>query len=283
MYNIYMKSQAQPSLPASSSALPSSTWSQNFRHLFARFPRHWLKTWIVFYVAILLLGLIAPDGEIITFVKISGIFLCFFYTLWTFPDDRLLQLAFLATSISDIILAIDNTAVLGVITFLATQIIHLIRLNDGKFPWQLVVFAFAAGLSIFADLLLDFAPLMYVVCFYYVIALVTNIVLSWRWYNQDRSLNPPESDRPSPGSHFDLDPIGKPIPARDWPAIFALLGFMLFLCCDACTGVSYLSLNAAFPAWLYAPANFFAWAFYYPSQIFVSNSSKCAKMVSKGR
>ncbi len=68
---------------------------------------------------------------------------------------------------------------------------------------------------------------------------------------------------------------------RSLPANCALAGFSLFLCCDICTGISYLSFTAALPAFLYLPANFFAWFFYYPSQILVSNSTKCVIMSTK--
>ena len=97
---------------------------------------------------------------------------------------------------------------------------------------------------------------MYVVCCFYITALITNIIVSWRWYRQDRN---------------------------NLLAFLAVTGFTLFLACDICTGVSYLSRTAVLPAVLFAPANFFAWAFYYPSQIFISNSSKCAKILTKGR
>ena len=170
--------------------------------------------------------------------------------------DHLLQLALLVTSVADLILAIDNTLVIGVVVFLIAQLIHLARLDWPHFRIPILIYSLVAATVIILDMILDFAPLMYVVCCFYVTALITNIIVSWRWYRQDRN---------------------------NLLAFLAVTGFTLFLACDICTGVSYLSRTAVLPAVLFAPANFFAWAFYYPSQIFISNSSKCAKILTKGR
>ena len=159
-------------------------------------------------------------------------------------------------TVADLILAIDNTLVIGVVVFLIAQLIHLARLDWPHFRLPILIYSLIAATVIILDMILDFAPLMYVVCCFYVTALITNIIVSWRWYRQDRN---------------------------NLLAFLAVTGFTLFLACDICTGVSYLSRTAVLPAVLFAPANFFAWAFYYPSQIFISNSSKCAKILTKGR
>lgn len=219
-------------------------------------PHPWPVVWGCFYVAILTLGLLAPNGSSITFIKLTSIFLCALYAFWMFPRDHLLQLALLVTSVADLILAIDNTLVIGVVVFLIAQLIHLARLDWPHFRIPILIYSFITATVIILDMILDFAPLMYVVCCFYVTALITNIIVSWRWYRQDRN---------------------------NLLAFLAVTGFTLFLACDICTGVSYLSRTAVLPAVLFAPANFFAWAFYYPSQIFISNSSKCAKILTKGR
>ena len=219
-------------------------------------PYPWPVVWGCFYVAILTIGLLSPSSSSLTFIKLTGIFLCALYAFWMFPKDHLLQLAFLVTSIADLILAIDNTLVLGVVVFLIAQLIHLARLDWPHFRLPILIFSLIAATIIILDMIFDFAPLMYVVCAFYITVLTTNIIVSWRWYRQDRN---------------------------NLLAFLALTGFTLFLACDICTGVSYLSRTAVLPAFLFEPANFFAWAFYYPSQIFVSNSSKCVKILTKGR
>lgn len=217
-------------------------------------PHPWLILWSCIYVAILTLGLLAPNGSSITFIKLVGIFLCFIYTAWVFPKDHLLQLAFLITSIADIILAIDNTLVIGVVVFFLAQLIHLARLDWHTCRCFVAAIIPLFLLAVLLNLKLNFAPLMYIVSSFYLITLLTNIIISLRWYRREPT---------------------------NLLAFLALVGFILFLACDICTGVSYLSRTAVLPALLYTPANFFAWAFYYPSQIFISNSSKCVKIVTK--
>lgn len=223
----------------------------DFRRFLATIPAPWPAVWAWIFLAIVVLGLATPSNFTLTVIKVGGIFLCFVYAWRCFPRDRLLQLALLATFAADIILAINNTAEAGVLVFLVTQILHNIRLEGKNYLTQIISFAGLACVAMVTNLIWDFVPMMYLICGFYIVAICTNVYVSWRWWRQDRQ-NP--------------------------HAACALLGFVLFLCCDACTGVSYLSLNHMFPAFFYAPANFFAWFFYYPSQILVSNSSKCVTM-----
>lgn len=220
------------------------------------FPSPWPAIWTTIYLAILLLGLIAPHNDLSTFVKLGGIILCLLYVLHYFRSDFLLQLAMFITCIADIILALNNTATSGVACFFCVQIVHLFRLSDKSHYLKVRLFTFLSVAIIILNFFLKILPSIYVICGFYVIAISSNIFLSWHWFKTS---------------------------AKTPRAFFAFLGFILFLCCDTCTGISYLSLNHYFPSLLYDPANFFAWIFYYPSQILVSNSSKYDKMVTKGR
>lgn len=215
----------------------------------------WLIIWAIIYLAILILGVIAPTGDLITIIKLGGICLCLLYVVITFPRDYLLILAMLSTSISDIILALNNTSTAGVITFFAVQIFHLLRLNHSK-TRTIIIYLFAAIALLFLNYYLDIFPMLYAVCAFYTTTLVLNLVSAWLWF------------RTYP---------------KDLHAASALLGFTLFLCCDLCVAISYFSLIEILPAFCYGLANFFAWFFYYPSQILVSNSSKCAIIEAKGR
>lgn len=215
------------------------------------FPAPWPAIWAWIFLAIVVLGLATPHNFTLTFIKIGGIFLCFVYALRIFPKDHLLQLALLVTFCADIILAVNNTAEAGVLVFLVAQILHTMRLEGKNYITQIISFAGLAVVTMIINLVWQVIPMMYLICGFYIVAIVTNIYVSWRWWRQ----NP-----------------------QNLQAFCGFLGFLLFLCCDACTGISYLSLNQMFPAFLYAPANFFAWFFYYPSQILVSNSSKYATM-----
>ncbi len=214
----------------------------------------WLPIWLIFYLLIIGLGLLTPDNDLLTVIKLSSIILCFIYVLRNFPEDHLLLIAMFATSIADLILATDNTSEAGVIVFFITQTIHLIRLNGKHLRTPIIIYIVLTLLIIILDLIFKFFPPIMLISALYVTTLLYNIVASWYWHKTD-----PKSPQ----------------------AWCALIGFTLFLCCDICVGISFMSLNHVFPATLYAPANFFAWFFYYPSQILVSNSSKCATIKAK--
>lgn len=217
----------------------------------ADFPAPWPAIWAWIFVTIVVLGIATPSVFTLTFIKIGGIFLCFVYAIKRFPKDHLLQAALLITFVADIILAINNTAEIGILFFLVAQILHNMRLEGKNYLTQIISFVALAMVALIVNLIWQIIPMLYLICGFYIVAICTNIYVSWRWWRQDR---------------------------QNLHAFCAWLGFLLFLCCDACTGISYLSLNRLFPALLYAPANFFAWFFYYPSQILVSNSSKCVTM-----
>lgn len=220
------------------------------------FSAPWPTIWAWVFLCIVVLGIATPASFTLTVIKISGIFLCFVYALRIFPQDRLLQLALLLTVCADIILAVKNTAEFGILIFLIAQILHTIRLEGKNLLTQIVSFVILASIAIIINLIWSLVPMIYLIVGFYIVAIVTNVYISWRWWRQHPKF-------------------------QNLRALCALLGFSLFLCCDACTGISYLALNHMLPTVLYAPANFFAWFFYYPSQILVSNSSKCDKMESK--
>lgn len=218
------------------------------------FPRPWLVTWILIYLIIFSCDLLKLCGLTSDFVdlcstifKLSSIILCLIYVLIYFPKDRLLQFALFTTCAADVTLAINNTLVFGVELFLVAQIIHLARQEWPRLEQPIVLASLLAALAIILDCLFPIISPMYLVCFFYVIALIGNLLAAWRWCT--------------------LEPANR-------RALCAFAGFTLFLCCDICTGASYLSLNLILPAALYAPANFFAWFFYYPSQVLLSNSTK---------
>ena len=210
-------------------------------------PAPWPAIWAWIFLAIIFLGIANPLNFTLTVIKIGGIFLCLCYTFIIYPRDRLIQLAFLATFVADIVLAINNTAEIGILIFLIVQILHAIRLEGKHYITQIISFIVFALAMLIINLFTNFAPMLYVICGFYIVAIVTNTYISWRWWRR-------QLENLHAGSAF--------------------FGFALFLCCDICTGISYLSLINIFPGFLYSIANFFAWFFYYPSQVLVSNSSR---------
>lgn len=216
--------------------------------------KKWIAAWIIIYVLILVFGLLKPNHPLTTAIKVGSVLFCSAYSFMAFPKDRFLQIAMLTTFLADCLLAKDNISIIGLIVFFVAQCLHLYRITKAHYRSRVVVWAIFGMVTIMLNLYFQFLPSIYVVCGFYAATLTMNVVTSWFWYH----------DNP-----------------QNLYALCAFIGFTLFACCDICTGVSYFSLTKIFPAFLYAPANFFAWFFYYPSQILISNSSKCATIDSK--
>ena len=222
-------------------------------------PKHlkvWLVVWLALYLAIIVLGLVLPYGSpVFTLLSVGSVLLCSIYALVTFPRDHLLQVAMLTTFAADILMAGDNASTVGLTVFFLAQCWHLYRLLPPQTPRFWVIGLIAT--SIIAMLMAQFTQFVepfFVIVSFYALTLLANLWLSWQW----REAEP-----------------------RNFYANCAFWGFFLFVCCDLCTAISFLSFNQMLAAFLYAPANFLAWFFYYPSQILVSNSSKCGTMVTK--
>lgn len=230
-----------------------TTTKHKHKHL-PRIVTIWLPIWLIFYLLFIIFGIFTPKDDFLTIIKLSGIILCFIYILYRSPKDYLLLAAMFTTAIADLILAANNSSEAGIIMFLVTQIIHFVRLTNKHFRTFIAVYVITATSIIIIDLIFKILPSVPLTSLFYVTVLILNIIASWHWHKT------------------------KPRNPQAW---CALIGFTLFLCCDICSGISFLSLNHVFPAFLYIPANFFAWFFYYPSQILVSNSSKYATIRAK--
>lgn len=207
----------------------------------------WLCTWVILFALMLILSIIAPNGNLVTLVKLGGIVLCLFYVAHTFPRDYLLLLAMLSTCLADIVLAANNTASLGIIIFLIAQILHFYRLNAPRLKTLLLAFILCAATFLILDIIFDFIPLLFLASGLYAVMLAANIVACATQHRR----NP-----------------------HNLRIAIALAGFITFACCDFCTGISYLALISAIPHFLYAPANFIVWLFYYPSQVLLSNTGQ---------
>ncbi len=196
----------------------------------------------------------------VTVLKYIGIVLSYLYARRKFPKDYILQIALLFTLLADTILTFDQINIFGVLAFCFAQYFHLARFARVK-P------KFFVGWTLFVVLLLIFGwlnsiPDMYVLAFIYGTSLIGNIILTHRWWkkaNSERSTN-------------------REIVA----STCAFFGFILFFACDINVAISYLSVTKVLPLFLARYANFFAWLFYYPSQVLISNSSvKVRKPVKK--
>lgn len=189
----------------------------------------------------------------VTILKYAGVFLSFIYAKRKFPKDYILQIALLFTLLADTILAIDHISILGVLVFCLAQYFH-----NARFA-KIQPKTFAAW-TVFLILLLMFGSFynigtMYVLAIIYGSSLIGNIILTWRWWRKALKFKKENSDREIVASTC------------------AFFGFILFILCDINVGISYLATTGVIFFEIARFANFFAWFFYYPSQVLISNSS----------
>lgn len=206
----------------------------------------WLITWFLIYTSFLILDIIWTGSLPVTIIKYTGVVLCLVYAFKKWQKDYLLQIALLFTLLADTILVFDHTSAVGVFVFCIAQFFHMARLgqfyfNPVSFVFYLLILLLVAAFGLTLRL-----EIMYPLAATYLVTLMFNVFLSYRW---NRS-------------------------AHTTPSLCAIVGFVLFFCCDFNVGISYFSAIGVFPITLLAPANYLAWAFYYPSQVLISNSSK---------
>ena len=212
--------------------------------------REWVAIWCTIYASFLVSGLLFPDGNIITtIIRYLGIFLNLVYVHRNFRKDALLTIAILFTFLADTILMLDNSAFIGVFIFAVTQCFHFLRITGLRSKHFITFLVLVTVMLYLAKLTgLDF---MLVMGGIYASLLVLNIIFSLRWYFKERTGN----------------------------ALAASIGFILFTLCDTCVMLSYFSRTGGLPMAILPVVNYLAWVFYYPSQIFIINSSKTRKVV----
>ena len=190
-----------------------------------------------------ILGIIWPNSPPVTLIKLSGIALCVIYSFLKFRKDGFLVFALFLTLTADIILAINNVSIFGVGTFCLVQLVHTFRLSNYR-PYIFII-SILASIIIFIVSVFNHTNPLYVMVGFYGLGLLFNIYLSGKWFFFKRT----------PASRF------------------AFIGFVLFLACDICVAVSFLSSTEVIPPFWQQIANYAAWFFYYPSQILISNST----------
>lgn len=206
----------------------------------------WLLTWLTIYVLFLVLDLIWTGAAVVTAVKYLGIVLCVVYAFLKWPKDHLLHVALMFTLAADTILVFNHTSPVGVFIFCLAQFFHLARLSQMHFSLRAFVVYVIIVMLLSAFGATQHLELIYPLAATYLVTLIFNVMLAFQWYKKSRST----------------------------PSMCACYGFILFLCCDINVGISYFSSIGSLPIWMLGPANYFAWAFYYPAQVLISNSSK---------
>jgi hypothetical protein len=217
--------------------------------------RRWLVIWIMIYSSFIFLDLVFPQYVLFSSVlKYAGIFLCVVYTYDRYRKDTRLVLAMLMTFLADTILMVIGAKLIGVYVFCFAQMFHTLRLS--RIPNVALRVYFAILFLVFVSGTLWGIPSLYVICFVYACTLITNLLLSWRWYKTD---------------------------ASNIRAACCFFGFILFLCCDINVGLSYLSFTGGIHSAIAPISSFLVFIFYYPSQILLSNSSNMVKPVKLPR
>ncbi|MBQ9020323.1 hypothetical protein IJ096_03320 [Candidatus Saccharibacteria bacterium] len=206
----------------------------------------WLITWAIIYASFLILDIIWQGSIPVTVIKYTGIVLCLVYAFKKWPKDYLLQIALLFTLLADTILVFDHTSTIGVFVFCIAQFFHLARLSQFHFSPRAFTVYIIIILLVVAFGITQHLQIMYPLAGVYLITLIFNVISAHAWYAS----------------------------AHTVPSLCAICGFILFFCCDFNVGISYFSAVGALPIVLFAPANYLAWFFYYPSQVLISNSSK---------
>lgn len=205
--------------------------------------KKWLILWVAIYISIVILASFFPNFIGNPILRIIGIALCVLYPCLKHRNDYLLIIALSFTLLADIILTIDDVSILGVITFCFAQFFHAVRLQKAK-PISLVVYITIATIIFFIAVWLEINP-MYAIAGIYAYALFFNLFSATRWYFSSRSI----------------------------ASICAASGFFLFVLCDICVALSYLGFTGVIPFMFKPLFDYFAWLFYYPSQVLISNSS----------
>ncbi|MBP5512478.1 hypothetical protein J6X90_03770 [Candidatus Saccharibacteria bacterium] len=188
----------------------------------------------------------------VTILKYIGIVLSFIYAKKKFPKDYILQIALAFTLLADTILTFDQISKLGVLAFCIAQYFHIARFAKIK-PKYFVMWTLFLFLLLISGRILKIES-MFVLAFIYALSLSMNIILTRQWWKRVKNKKQ-ATDREVVASTC------------------AMAGFILFALCDTNVALSYLSVTGAIPLFIARYANFFAWLFYYPSQVLISNSS----------
>ncbi len=206
--------------------------------------RRWLFIWCFIYVSFLLLDIFTHEIDGASILKYIGIFLCLIYAYQKFRQDHLLILALLFTLLADTVLVWTPHQILGVFAFCFAQFFHLARFTKAQ-PKSLNFYFAAVFLVFIFGVLRGISPI-YAIAAIYAFSLATNLILSIKWRQKE------------PDNFY---------------ANCAALGFILFICCDLCVGMQFLSTQGILPATILPVVSFLVWFFYYPSQVLISNSS----------
>lgn len=214
--------------------------------------KRWLIVWIFIYVGFLTLDIFFPNYWGSALLKYTGIFLCVVYAYKKYRNDTKLILALFLTLLADTVLVWTDMTVLGVFIFCFAQFMHFLRLTRlskkhlGAFT---LVISLPTIVSAFHG-----DRIIYSLAALYGGLLISNLAMSASRFHEDR---------------------------QNICARCAFYGFIAFICCDFCVGLRYVMLDGAVPADILPVVAVLVWAFYYPSQVLLANSSLYKESVKR--
>lgn len=214
--------------------------------------KRWLIVWIFIYIGFLTLDIFFPNYWGSALLKYTGIFLCVVYAYKKYRNDTKLILALFLTLLADTVLVWTDMTVLGVFIFCFAQFMHFLRLTRlskkhlGAFT--LVISLLTIVSAFHGD------RIIYSLATLYGGLLISNLAMSASRFHEDR---------------------------QNICARCAFYGFIAFICCDFCVGLRYVMLDGAVPADILPVVAVLVWAFYYPSQVLLANSSLYKESVKR--
>lgn len=214
--------------------------------------KRWLIVWIFIYIGFLTLDIFFPNYWGSALLKYTGIFLCVVYAYKKYRNDTKLILALFLTLLADTVLVWTDMTVLGVFIFCFAQFMHFLRLTRlskkhlGAFT--LVISLLTIVSAFHGD------RIIYSLATLYGGLLISNLAMSASRFHEDR---------------------------QNICARCAFYGFIAFICCDFCVGLRYVMLDGAVPTDILPVVAVLVWAFYYPSQVLLANSSLYKESVKR--
>ena len=201
---------------------------------------------LIVFLIFSILGIFEPESVYLSVLKVSGIGICFLYSLISyFKNDKSLVAALFLTLVADVLLAVNNFSTLGVALFALAQFFHTMRLSEWR--KRFYIGYFVAILTIFLVGLAENAEPIFIAGSIYAVSLFSNLILAREWYRK----------------------------AKTKEAKNAYLGFLLFVGCDLNVLLSFFTVTGVIVyTGIYKIANYLAWEFYFPSQFLLSKSGK---------
>ena len=142
----------------------------------------WRMIWLITFAGFITLDLFFPNFFGVTFLKLLGIGLCLVYVVQKYYNDHLLQLAFAATFIADLFLAVNNTSIFGVFVFAVAQFLHFSRLKQLS---KKVIILIALVITFVFIIFSAFGPYSIVLMgAIYAFFLISNLILAHDWYKK---------------------------------------------------------------------------------------------------